>query len=433
MTKSNLRNASIMLSLLTAFFMSAVTAQAGQGKETKYPVILAHGMAAGGPLVGTTSNDDLSLNKVTNACNRFLEVLCNPWLPAGQENNRKAAAFQVTPLGSSDLRGLELADHVENFMATTGHKKVNLVGHSQGGLDIRKASFELRSRHINGIPAGVNKVASMISIASPHRGSAIPKAAMDSYTDDNLVLCDMFGKNCELNIEVDGMSVDPLLHVMRIFMDHNYLITSGDFMGTLMQLQYDDYLPNDDIVSGGKAFNENYGIDAADYAASIITGQDQDDLVSTPLKMLARMSTIDGDGYCNDDCDKDGVGGNGDGLVWDDDNDNIVSLNSQQMGVRLAYHKKEFGCSWETRTKKVWRMKIKYSVLVCHPDELDSFTEVASTGSVSNLNRPNHAQMTSHAGKLLETHVGVVGMIPDAFDENEFYASIFNFIAKKGH
>lgn len=433
MTSKNLRNTSFFLSLLTAFFVTAGSAYAGQSKETKYPVILAHGMAGGGPIIGTTFTDDIFLTKVTNSCNRFLEIICNRWLAPGQENNNKATAFTVTPFQSSDYRGLELADHIENFMATTGHKKVNLIGHSQGGMDIRKASYELKSRSINGVKAGKNKVASMISIASPHRGSAIPKAAMDSYTDDNLVLCDAVGMNCELNIDVNGQSVDPILHLLRVFMDHNMIFTSGDFQASLLALQYDDYFPNDGIATGSKQFNKNYGIKAADFAASIVTGQDQDDLVSFGLKSLARMSAIDGDGYCVDDCDGDGAGGNGDGHVWDDDNDNIVSLNSQQMGVRLAYHPREFSCRWEQRTKRIWFATVRYSVFVCDPDKLDTFSVVASTGKVKNLNKLNHAQMTSHDGKLLETHLGVVGAIPDAFDESEFYAALFNFIAKKGH
>ena len=431
MTKK-ISTVSLALSLLAVFSFLSVGVNAA-GKETKYPVILAHGMAGGGPISKDLFMDDLFLTHVTDACNKKFEIFCNRWLPAGQENNNKAAAFTVTPFQSSDVRGLELADHIENFMATTGHKKVNLVGHSQGGMDIRKASYVLRDRKINGVPAGVKKVASMISISSPHRGSAIPKAAMDSFTDDNLVACDILGVQCNLTIAVNGMQVDPMLHLLRLFIDHNYILTSGDFEAALLQLQYDDYFPQDQYVTGAKAFNKRYGIDAAEFAGSIITGNAKDDIVSSSLKMLARLDGIDGDGYCQNDCDGDGVAGQGDGQMGNNDSDNIVSINSQQMGVRLAYQPQDFSCSWTHVTRKIGFIKIRVPKLSCQPDRLDTFAELDQFGHVKNLNKPNSAQMSSHGGSLIQTHIGVVGGIPDAFDESEFYASIFNFIATKGH
>lgn len=58
------------------------------------------------------------------------------WIDSGQ--NSFVAAVQ--PLESSEYRGLQLANQIESYMATTGARHVNLVGHSQGGIDIRKAA-----------------------------------------------------------------------------------------------------------------------------------------------------------------------------------------------------------------------------------------------------------------------------------------------------
>ena len=124
---------------------------------------------------------------MTDPCDKWGEISCNRWISANQERRKKAAAFTVTGFQSSEYRGLELANHVENFMATTGHKKVNFIGHSQGGLDIRKAAHELRYRSINGVASGKKKVASMISIGSPHRGTETAKGSMDKVSPTCMV------------------------------------------------------------------------------------------------------------------------------------------------------------------------------------------------------------------------------------------------------
>jgi len=48
---------------------------------------------------------------------------------------------------------------------------------------------------------------------------------------------------------------------------------------------------------------------------------------------------------------------------------------------------------------------------------------------VGNLNAPTAAQMTSAADIINQDHLDVIGVGPDTFDEMEFYASIFDYIA----
>ena len=127
-----------------------------------------------------------------------------------------------------------------------------------------------------------------------------------------------------------------------------------------------------------------------------------------PALFLVKQAfyNIDGDGYCLDDCDNDGAAGKGDGNKTNNDDDGLVGINSQQMGDRLQYN--EYTLSFDTITVNT------------------------TPGYVSNLNAPTSAQMTSKASVISQDHLDVVGIPPDTFDENEFYASILEFIVTKG-
>ncbi len=154
-----------------------------------------------------------------------------------------------------------------------------------------------------------------------------------------------------------------------------------------------------------RAFNTKYPVDAK-YAAryaSLITAQDGAS-VNPALYLLSNLLfNIDGNGYCLDDCDNDGAAGKGDGSRSGNDDDGLVGVNSQQMGYRLRY----------TEILGV----------------LDTVSTDTNLGYVSNLNAPTSAQMTSAADVINQDHMDVIGVGPDTFDEMEFYAAIFNYIA----
>ncbi len=81
----------------------------------------------------------------------------------------------VDPFNDSEARGAELLAHVERILAETGYAKVNLVGHSQGGLDARWVAHERP-----------DLVASVTTIATPHRGSPIADVVLGIVSDDRL-------------------------------------------------------------------------------------------------------------------------------------------------------------------------------------------------------------------------------------------------------
>jgi triacylglycerol lipase len=73
----------------------------------------------------------------------------------------------VDPFNDSDYRGAELLVAVQQFLAETGAAKVNIIGHSQGGLDARVVA-NLRP----------DLVASVVTLSTPHHGSPVGDVAM---------------------------------------------------------------------------------------------------------------------------------------------------------------------------------------------------------------------------------------------------------------
>ncbi len=68
----------------------------------------------------------------------------------------------VDPFNDSEYRGKQLLARVQEILKKTGARKVNIIGHSQGGLDARYVAHERP-----------DLVASVTTIATPHRGTPI--------------------------------------------------------------------------------------------------------------------------------------------------------------------------------------------------------------------------------------------------------------------
>ncbi|MEM9074276.1 MAG: alpha/beta fold hydrolase [Myxococcota bacterium] len=81
----------------------------------------------------------------------------------------------VDPFNDSTDRGRELVVAIEAILGETGHDKVNLIGHSQGGLDAR---FVASTRP--------DLVASVTTIATPHRGTPLLDVLLGIVEDDRL-------------------------------------------------------------------------------------------------------------------------------------------------------------------------------------------------------------------------------------------------------
>jgi len=114
--------------------MGSAQAQDESG-DVQYPVILAHGF----------NSDSSSFFAIPTALNQVgVDIVFKT---------------DVNGIGSSYARGEELITQIENVLAVTGHDKVNLIGHSQGGLD---------ARYVAAVRPDL--VASITAVASPNYG-----------------------------------------------------------------------------------------------------------------------------------------------------------------------------------------------------------------------------------------------------------------------
>lgn len=109
--------------------------------KTKYPIVLAHGMAGFDELFGVYEY----------------------WYGIPNALEDKGATVYVTSVSqfnTSQARGEQLIDQIETITAITGKAKVNLIGHSHGGLDVRYVAA-----------VRPDLVASVTSVGSPHKGA----------------------------------------------------------------------------------------------------------------------------------------------------------------------------------------------------------------------------------------------------------------------
>lgn len=121
----------------------AATAQVSHASytQTKYPIVLTHGMLGFDNILGI-----------------------DYWygIPSAlRRDGAKVYVTEVSQLNTSEARGEELLEQVEEIAAISGSGKVNLLGHSHGGPTIR---------YVAAIRPDL--VASVTSIGAPHKGSA---------------------------------------------------------------------------------------------------------------------------------------------------------------------------------------------------------------------------------------------------------------------
>jgi len=111
--------------------------------KTKYPIVLEHGLGGFDELFG---------------------VYEYWFLIPGALEDGGATVFTTTvsQLNSTEARGEQLIDQIETITALTGKPKVNLIGHSHGGLDVRYVAA-----------VRPDLVASVSSVATPHKGAAL--------------------------------------------------------------------------------------------------------------------------------------------------------------------------------------------------------------------------------------------------------------------
>jgi len=144
---------SVALALTVALAMPTVqTAEAASSTfaKTKYPIVLAHGLSGFRQLFGVVDYfygipSDLS------------------------SSGAKVFVTQVSAFASAEARGEQLLQQIEFIAASTGAGKVNLIGHSQGGLD---------ARYVMAVRPDL--IASLTTVATPHLGADLADCLVDN-------------------------------------------------------------------------------------------------------------------------------------------------------------------------------------------------------------------------------------------------------------
>ncbi len=126
----------------------ALTAQPS-GSPAKYPIVLVHGFRA------------------SPQRNGFTGVAA-----ALREDGHDVFEATLPPHDSSEVRARTLATELAPMVAKSG--KVNVIAHSMGGLDARVLVSEL---------GWGDRVASLTTISTPHRGSAFADAILGLVED----------------------------------------------------------------------------------------------------------------------------------------------------------------------------------------------------------------------------------------------------------
>ncbi len=128
-----------------------------------YPIVLAHGFSGWKDIQALNIPYFYGVVEALNA--------------AGET---QVFTTQVDPYGATEVRGNELAPQIDQILAQTGKDKVNIIAHSQGGLD---------ARYIISTLGYGDRVASLTTISTPHRGTRVVDALLKNVPDwtDSLI------------------------------------------------------------------------------------------------------------------------------------------------------------------------------------------------------------------------------------------------------
>src|ERR1035437_7341544 len=89
-------------------------------------------------------------------------------IPSGLTSNGATVYLaQLSQANSDAVRGEQLLAQIQQILATSGAKKVNLIGHSMGGLD---------ARYVAAVRPDL--VASVTTVSTPHLGSPVADVIM---------------------------------------------------------------------------------------------------------------------------------------------------------------------------------------------------------------------------------------------------------------
>lgn len=131
-----------VLALCSALLMAATPARADTYTQTRYPIVLVHGLFG---------FDNLGPIEYWYGIPSAL-----------RSGGAKVYITQESAANASEVRGEQLLSELRRLKAAYGHAKFNLIGHSHGGQTVRYVAA-----------VAPDLVASVTTVGSPHQGSPV--------------------------------------------------------------------------------------------------------------------------------------------------------------------------------------------------------------------------------------------------------------------
>ncbi len=266
-----------------SFKVSTVCVSNCNRVTTRFPVVLVHGF------LGTQNYFGLF---------EYWYKIVEPLRDLGMEVYDPSSDL----VASSQTRAIKVAQAMDDAMAETGARKVNLIGHSQGGTDSRIIASP------NGLNRGAN-ISSLTTIATPHYGVPIPLLDWISGAFNALFEFPNFSPEeakAFNNTYIDDKDVEYYSWSFKTCASKDYIcqISSGGIPG-----------PSFDIFSGEVGF-------------TVYGGEKVNALLEIPYLLIAAGSFLGGTGA---------------------DNDGLVTVTSSKWGPK----ENQFGPLWADHVDEI--------------------------------------------------------------------------------
>lgn len=146
--------ASLFILCLCLYPLLAFAGGSNTACKTRYPIVFAHGMGFSDGMLGIDYWWDI------------IDDL--------EDNGATVFVASVNAMDSTANKAAQFKQQLLEFLAVVGASRANIIGHSHGGIYTRYAISNL------GL---ASKVASLTTICSPHRGSAVADVVMGILPD----------------------------------------------------------------------------------------------------------------------------------------------------------------------------------------------------------------------------------------------------------